>query len=151
MQSIEVEQSAKVCFDTHRCFVSKDARLETNDGQQNKTHLHCDGEDSTRCGVVVCKSANSGYYPSGFFSTRNGLCAFGTVLPVRSMVPLHSTIQENIGTFELPFFYIICLVVIFFRFPKMRQSISSAYLQGSSMSFRSVSSYGTDLQWSIRL
>lgn len=54
--------------------------------------------------------------------------------------------------FRITFFlYIICLVVIFFRFPKMRQSISSAYLQGSSMSFRSVSSYGTDLQWSIRL
>lgn len=99
MQSVEVEQSSKVCFDTHRCFVSKDDRLQVSDSHRAKPHLHCDGEDSTRCGVVVCMSSNSGYYPSGFFSTRNGLCAFGTVLPVRSMVPLHASIQEIIGKF----------------------------------------------------
>lgn len=104
MQSIEVQLSSKVCFDTHRCFVSKDSRLQISDEHRSKPHLHCDGEDSTRCGVVVCKSPNSGYYPSGFFSTRNGLCAFETVLPVRSMVPLHTKIQEIIGIFFI-FFY----------------------------------------------
>lgn len=95
MKSVEVEQSTKVCFDTHRCFVSKDINLRTADGLHPM--LHCDGDDATRCGVVACKTPTSGYYPAGFFSTRNGLCAFGTVLPVRSLEPLHKAIQEIIG------------------------------------------------------
>lgn len=123
MHAIDVEQSQKVCFATHKCFVSTSSQLvqstetERTKGNlhaiiehhlANKTatgtdnghrdgaaQLHCDGEPATQCGVVVCTSP-AGLYPNGFFSNRKGLCSFDTVLPVRQLSASHRVIQEII-------------------------------------------------------
>lgn len=123
MHAIDVEQSQKVCFATHTCYVSPfgqsspvDARTKTHPhiisehhaaASSNASHshdggasggaaaaqLHCDGEQATQCGVVVCTSP-AGLYPDGFFSHRKGLCSFDTVLPVRRLAASHRAIQE---------------------------------------------------------
>lgn len=119
MHAVDIEQSPKVCFETHKCYVTKarsvmaartKALLHHHHHSPNNTtatdtatieeggaQRHCDGEDATQCGVVVCTSS-SGLYPNGFFSHHKGLCSFDTVLPVRTLSASHRAIQAIIDT-----------------------------------------------------
>lgn len=104
MQSVEVETSKKVCYDTHKCFVTK--LLDIKDVMKGKKdNFHCDGEDATRCGVVACRTLSSGYYPVGFYTDRKGLCSFLHVQPVLSLSPYYKIILDIIEYPRCPIYY----------------------------------------------
>lgn len=67
----------------------------------------CFTSDPTRCGVVVCKTSTSSFYPVGFYSNQKGLCSFENVLPVQSLSTAYKEILNIIehskcGAFHLP-------------------------------------------------
>ncbi|XP_037043608.1 serine protease nudel-like isoform X2 [Bradysia coprophila] len=86
MVSLQLIESDKECFDNFRCFTNG-----RND--HSSADFHCDGDEVTQGGVVMCSIGEHGYYPIAFYKARKGLCSFDKILPVQSLESSYEAIQ----------------------------------------------------------
>lgn len=49
--------------------------------------------DVTRCGAIMCSLGGNGYYPSAFYTSKKGLCAFNKIYPIKSLEAFYDAIQ----------------------------------------------------------
>lgn len=53
--------------------------------------------DVTRCGVIMCSLETIGYYPTAFYSSKRGLCAFNKIFPLPTLEASYKAILYVIG------------------------------------------------------
>ncbi|KAG4076599.1 hypothetical protein HA402_001886 [Bradysia odoriphaga] len=86
MVSLQLIESDKECFDNFRCFTN-------GRSDRSSADFHCDGDEVTQGGVVMCSIGEHGYYPTAFYKARKGLCSFDKILPVQSLEASFQAIQ----------------------------------------------------------
>ncbi|KAJ6641084.1 Serine protease nudel [Pseudolycoriella hygida] len=91
MVSLKLSESEKECFQSYRCYTN---------GENDDISSHCDGDDVTRCGAVMCSFDSVGYYPSSFYISRKGLCAFDKIFPIPTLEAFYDAIQYVINNQE---------------------------------------------------